>query len=55
MLEAPDKAAEAVLLFVQGLGLVPAVLAGGRRPRAGRAVSMSEADTPNISRLSLSE
>ena len=54
LLEAPDKASEAMLLFLQGLGLVPAVMAGARRGLS-RAASMSEADIPNISRLSLSE
>ena len=55
LLEAPEKASEAMLLFLQGLGLVPAVMAGARRRGVSRAVSMSEADVPNISRLSLSE
>ena len=55
LLEAPDQAARAMLLFLQGLGLVPAVMAGTRRRGASRAASMSEADIPNISRLSLSE
>ena len=54
LLEAPEKASEAILLFCQGLGMVPAVLGGGRRRGVSR-VSMSEADIPNISRLSLSE
>ena len=54
LLEAPEKAAEALLLFCQGLGLVPSVL-GPRRRTVSRGVSMSEADKPNISRLSLSE
>ena len=55
LLEVPDKASEAMLLFLQGLGLVPAVVAGARRRGVSRAVSMSEADIPNISRLSMSE
>ena len=55
LLEAPEKSSEAILLFCQGLGMVPAVLGGGRRRAVSRGVSMSEADTPNISRLSLSE
>ena len=55
LLEAPDKASEAMLLFLQCLGLVPAVMARARRRGVSGAVSMSEADIPNISRLSLSE
>ena len=55
LLEAPEKTAEAILLFCQGLGMVPAVLGGGSRRGVSRGVSMSEADVPNISRLSLSE
>ena len=54
LLEAPEKAAEALLLFCQGVGMVPNVL-GPRRRTVSRGVSMSEADIPNISRLSLSE
>ena len=51
LLEAPEKAAEAILLFCQGLGLVPNVL-GARRTGISRGLSMIEADKPNISRLS---
>jgi len=60
LLESPDKTAEALLLFCQGLGLLPNV--GRRASRQdslgeggeGRRVSMSDYDTPNIRRLSLS-
>jgi len=54
LLEAPTKLSEAILLFCQGLGMVPAVL-GSRKRSLTRGLSMSEADKPNISRLSLSE
>ena len=52
ILEAPEKTAEALLLFCQGLGLVPNVL--GPRRTGGRqgGLSMMEADKPNIGRLS---
>jgi len=64
--EAPDKAAEAILLFCQGIGLLPTVRSGSRSgsrrgsqaddanpPILGRRMSMQEADVPNIRRLSL--
>jgi len=67
--EAPEKAQEAMLLFCQGLGLLPAVQSnrssreGSRRsstastPGGNRSrktsMSMQEADIPNIRRLSL--
>ena len=54
LLEAPEKLSEAILLFCQGVGLIPAVL-GSRRRAPTRGMSMSEADKPNVSRLSLSE
>ena len=53
MLEAPNKLSEAIILFCQGLGMMPAVL--GTRRRIISRISMSEADVPNIGRLSLSE
>jgi len=56
LLECPDNVSQAILLFCQGVGMVPAVLGqGGRRRCVTRGLSMSEADVPNISRLSLSE
>ena len=56
LLECPDNVSQAILLFCQGVGMVPAVLGQGGRRRCGtRGLSMSEADVPNISRLSLSE
>jgi len=63
--EAPDKAAEAILLFCQGIGLLPTVpmKTGSRRGSEAdegipptstrRRMSMQEADVPNIRRLSL--
>ena len=54
LLEDPDKAAEAIILFCQGLGKLPSVL-GPMTRRISRGVSMTEADKPNIGRLSLSE
>jgi len=64
--EAQDKAAEAILLFCQGLGLLSTVpmnpgsrrgsLADDGNPQATRErrrMSMQEADIPNIRRLSL--
>ena len=51
ILEAPEKAAEAILLFCQGLGLVPNILSP-RRTGISRGLSMIEADKPNIGRLS---
>ena len=51
LLEAPEKAAEALLLFCQGLGFAPNVL-GPRKKGISRGLSMIEADKPNISRLS---
>ena len=54
LLEDPDKAAEAMILFCQGLGKLPNV-AGPRTRRVSRGVSMTEADKPNIGRLSLSD
>ena len=53
MLEAPAKLSEAIVLFCQGLGMMPAVL--GSRKRIISRISMSDADVPNIGRLSLSE
>ena len=53
LLEAPEKLSEAILLFCQGLGMMPAVL--GSRKRVISRISMSDADVPNIGRLSLSE
>jgi len=58
LLETPEKTAEALLLFVQGLGLLPTV---GRRPsrqdsqgeERRSSMSMEDYDTPNIRRLSL--
>lgn len=57
--ETPDKVAEAVLLFCQGMSLIPTV--GSRRlsenltgeELANRKMSMEEYDKPNIRRLSL--
>ena len=54
LLEDPDKAAEAMILFCQGLGKLTNV-AGPRTRRVSRGVSMTEADKPNIGRLSLSD
>lgn len=62
--EAPDKAAEAILLFCQGVGLLSTVpmKTSSRRgsladeakpPNSRRRMSMQEADIPNIRRLSL--
>jgi len=64
--EAPEKAQEAILLFIQGLGLLPAVAStktsreNSRRSQSGtpggnrsRKTSMQELDVPNIRRLSL--
>ena len=49
LLEAPERAAKAILLFCQGLGLAPNVL---RRTGTSRGLSILETDKPNISRLS---
>ena len=54
LLESPEKVSEAILLFCQGVGMMPAVL-GSRRRVFSRGISMSDADVPNIGRLSLSE
>merc|ERR1712080_228097 len=43
--EAPEKITEAMLLFSQGMGLLPTI---------GRRMSRQEMDTPNIGRLALS-
>ena len=43
-----------MILFCQGLGKLPNV-AGRRTRRVSRGVSMTEADKPNIGRLSLSD
>jgi len=65
--EAPDKAQEAILLFLQGLSLLPAVQTqrssreGSRKAsltstpggNRSRKTSMQELDIPNIRRLSL--
>jgi pimeloyl-ACP methyl ester carboxylesterase len=57
MLEAPGKTAEAILLFCQGLGLLPTVQRRNSRSdsqdSSGRKMSMEQYDTPNIRRLSL--
>ena len=42
-----------MILFCQGLGKLPNV--AGRRTRRVSRVSMTEADKPNIGRLSLSD
>merc|ERR1712037_749027 len=49
--ETPEKTAEALLLFCQGMGLLPTL---GRRGSRTDSMSMEEYDTPNIRRLSLS-
>jgi len=57
MIESPEKVAEAILYFCQGLGLLPVVPGPRSRPGSesgSRKTSMSEADVPNIRRLSLS-
>jgi len=57
--EAPEKITEAMLLFSQGMGLLPTL--GRRMSRqdsmtgeGGRRMSMQEMDVPNIGRLALS-
>merc|ERR1712181_153099 len=55
--ETPEKTAEALLLFCQGMGLLPTLGRRGSRTDSqggGRRGSMEEYDTPNIRRLSLS-
>jgi len=57
--ETPEKTAEALLLFCQGMGLLPTLGRRGSRTDSqgeGRrgSMSMEEYDTPNIRRLSLS-
>jgi len=60
--EAPDKVAEALILFCQGQGLMPTINRRMSRQEStnsqgsegkGRKVSMTDYDTPNIRRLSL--
>jgi len=55
MSEAVDKVAQALLLFCQGLGLMPSATRPGSRTTSsssgGRRISMSEHDVPNIQRL----
>jgi len=55
--ECPNKVAESILLFAQGLGMVPTVRGPRQRYRSDRprGLSMSSADVPNLGRLSLSE
>jgi len=59
-LESAGKVAESVLLFCQGLGLMPTLNRRGSRldstssTGSGRRPSMTEMDIPNIGRLSLS-
>jgi len=60
IVDSPDKIAESLLLFCQGLGLMPTVGRRGSRvdsvgsTGSGRRLSMTELDTPNIRRFSLS-
>lgn len=60
--EAPDKTAESILLFCQGLGLLPAINRRNSRSNSTcssdgegntRRMSMEQYDVPNIRRLSL--
>merc|ERR1719481_665176 len=58
--EAADKVAEALLLFCQGLGLMPTAARKGSRSAStssggGRRPSMSDLDIPNIERLLVKE
>jgi len=58
--ESLEKTAEAILLFCQGLGLLPTCTRKNSRSgsivgkEGGRRMSMEQYDTPNIRRLSLS-
>jgi len=60
LVEAKDKVAEALILFCQGQGLMPTINRRLSRQESlgsdgqGRKLSMSDFDTPNIRRLSLS-
>jgi len=59
MSEAVDKVSEALLLFCQGLGLMPTATRKGSRTASsssgGRRPSMSDLDIPNIQRLLVKE
>eukprot|EP00091_Calanus_sinicus_P018740 TRINITY_DN4388_c0_g1_i3.p1 TRINITY_DN4388_c0_g1~~TRINITY_DN4388_c0_g1_i3.p1 ORF type:complete len:311 (-),score=97.47 TRINITY_DN4388_c0_g1_i3:236-1168(-) len=63
LVEAPEKVAEALILFCQGQGLMPTINRQMSRQEStcsqgsdgmGRKLSMTDYDTPNIMRLSLS-
>jgi len=60
LVETPDKIAEALVLFCQGQGLMPTINRRLSRQESnssdcnGRKLSMTDYDTPNIRRLSLS-
>jgi len=59
LLEAPDKVAEALVLFCQGLGLLPSIKRRGSLCSQGSegtrkmSMTMCDFDVPNIRRLSL--
>ena len=60
LVEAKEKVAEALILFCQGQGLMPTINRRLSRQESlgsdgqARKLSMSDFDTPNIRRLSLS-
>jgi len=60
LIESQDKVAEALILFCQGQGLMPTINRRMSRTNSqgsegtGRRLSMTDYDTPNIRRLSLS-
>jgi len=57
--EAPEKVGESLILFCQGQGLMPTInrrmsRTNSQSSEGGRRLSMTDYDTPNIRRLSLS-